>query len=266
MGDPVPDSMYAATILQNVPESWRSIAQTIQMIHTDVDQIEEKLEVHEADLNALEISTHATSAFTARSTLHSQTNVSNLKSSNHQRPMGGFISRSTYPRMAFVCMNCRRQGHTIVRCFARGGGMEGQAPWDNQSAPNLPKKDSPSPQMQNQTVNQSMSNLPKNSARLAEQKKANIIMMAHISEVKSKEKPNVTVSTNTFGFTSMEENTHLWFVDSAASSHICGNKNIFDTMYSVPNLTIETASGESFTANKRGTIKIIIQSGHTTTS
>ena len=85
MGDPVPDSTHAATILRNIPESWRSIAQTIRMIHTDVDQIEEKLEAHEADLNALEISTHVTSAFTARSTLQSQMNVNNPKSPNHSR-------------------------------------------------------------------------------------------------------------------------------------------------------------------------------------
>ena len=55
MGEMIPDSTHAATLLQNVPESWRPIAQTIRMITRSPDEIEECLEAHEADLSALEI-------------------------------------------------------------------------------------------------------------------------------------------------------------------------------------------------------------------
>jgi gag-polypeptide of LTR copia-type len=37
MGKPVASSTHAAMILRNVPESWRSIPQTIRMIATDPD-------------------------------------------------------------------------------------------------------------------------------------------------------------------------------------------------------------------------------------
>jgi gag-polypeptide of LTR copia-type len=40
MGENIAPSTHAATILRNVPESWRSIAQTIRMITRDTDDIE----------------------------------------------------------------------------------------------------------------------------------------------------------------------------------------------------------------------------------
>ena len=41
MGETIADSTHAATILRNVPELWRPIAQTIRMITRDPDNIEE---------------------------------------------------------------------------------------------------------------------------------------------------------------------------------------------------------------------------------
>ena len=56
-----------ATLLRNVLESWRPIAQTIRMITRSPEEIEECLEAHEADLSALEISVQAGTAFAAQS-------------------------------------------------------------------------------------------------------------------------------------------------------------------------------------------------------
>ena len=44
MGDIIADSTHAATILRNVPKSWRHVAQTIRMITRIPDKIEESLE------------------------------------------------------------------------------------------------------------------------------------------------------------------------------------------------------------------------------
>ena len=65
MGEIIADSTHAATILRNVPESWRHVAQTIRMITRIPDEIEESLEAHEADINALEISDQAATTFIA---------------------------------------------------------------------------------------------------------------------------------------------------------------------------------------------------------
>jgi len=67
MGEVIPDSSHTATILRNIPESWRSITQTIRMITRDINTIKEQLEAHESDLNAVEISTQAATAFVAQS-------------------------------------------------------------------------------------------------------------------------------------------------------------------------------------------------------
>ena len=66
MSEVIPDSTHAATLLRNVPESWCPIAQMIQMIMCSPDEIEERLEAHESDLNALEISVQAGTAFAAQ--------------------------------------------------------------------------------------------------------------------------------------------------------------------------------------------------------
>src|SRR3979490_995908 len=43
MGELIPESTHSATILRNVPESWRTIAQTIKMVTRNPEEIEEKL-------------------------------------------------------------------------------------------------------------------------------------------------------------------------------------------------------------------------------
>ena len=52
----------------------------------------------------------------------------------------------------------------------------------------------------------------------------------------------------------------LWLIDSAASSHISGNKDLFHSMHSIPPIKIDIANGESFTANQRGTINLRVAS------
>ena len=67
MGEHIAPSSHSATILRNLPDSWRTIAQTIRMIVNTPEDIEERLEAHEADLSAIEISSQAATAFAARS-------------------------------------------------------------------------------------------------------------------------------------------------------------------------------------------------------
>ena len=52
------------------------------------------------------------------------------------------------------------------------------------------------------------------------------------------------------------DNTYLWLINSAASSHISRNKNLFHTMHSIPLIKIDIANRESFIADQRGTINV----------
>ena len=70
MGEMIPDSTHVATLLWNIPESLCLITQMIRMIMCSLDEIEECLEAHKADLSALEISIQAGTAFMAQTRLN----------------------------------------------------------------------------------------------------------------------------------------------------------------------------------------------------
>jgi gag-polypeptide of LTR copia-type len=135
MGEPVASSTHAATILRNVPESWRSIAQTIRMIATDPDDIEERLEAHEADLSTVEVSTQAATAFIAQGRSARRFNnppfnrSSNLQQSPINNNRQGMQGNGPSPQPFFRCNNCGKVGHSAARCTAPGGGLLRQDAW-----------------------------------------------------------------------------------------------------------------------------------------
>jgi Reverse transcriptase (RNA-dependent DNA polymerase)/gag-polypeptide of LTR copia-type/Pol polyprotein, beta-barrel domain len=275
MGEKIPDSIHAATILRNVPESWRSIAQTIHMISTNVDKIETKLEAHEADLDAIEISDQAATAFIARSNQHSNSYIRRqpavndhiFQSTIRNSPNSAFNStraRVQRPTMSPIaqksflsCDNCGKYGHSAPRCYASGGGMEGQAPWNMQwgDGPNV--QPSARTQSSGASISRGASSTNPAQYRQSNDQRA---MMAHISNVTEGEPAKIILSTNTSTFSSIEPNSHYWFVDSAATNNICGNINIFESIEDISPIIIETASGDAFEANKRGTVRITLRS------
>jgi hypothetical protein len=133
MGKVIADSTHAATILRNVPESWRAISQTISMITRDPEIIEERLEAHEADLNALEVSNQAATAFVAQSKPNRPANhmSHHTQTQNHNPGRFELHARGNAPRTAqrpafYQCNNCGRPGHSASRCYSPGGGLSGQ--------------------------------------------------------------------------------------------------------------------------------------------
>ena len=86
------------------------------------------------------------------------------------------------------------------------------------------------------------------------------IMVATITELKEEIKPSVYSSMSTRTQSSMTDKAHFWLAYSAASSHISGNLSLFKDLQETSPITIQTASGEVFTANQRGTIRIRIVS------
>ena len=91
------------------------------------------------------------------------------------------------------------------------------------------------------------------------QQMKNVVMMAVITEISNDLTPKVMLSTRTSAMASIETD-HQWLLDSAATSHLCGNIDLFEHMYEVSPITIETASGESFMATQRGTVHITVHS------
>ena len=99
------------------------------------------------------------------------------------------IGKSSRPKP--ICTNCKKLGHSKENCYTKGGGKEGQAPWNK-------KKDA-----------------KKDDVRPAD--KANI----------ASELPDVAyISTSKSNSQSPRD---IWISDSATSSHICNNRDCFET-------------------------------------
>ena len=89
-------------------------------------------------------------------------------------------------------------------------------------------------------------------------------MMAKITEIFDEQDNRVVVNTTTQSLSLIKLSTHNWLVDSAATSHLCGNVDLFECLYPIHPITIETSSGDVFTAKERGTINIVIYSDPST--
>ena len=268
MGEIIADSSHAATILRNVPESWRIVAQTIRMITQIPDEIEDRLEAHEADLNALEISSQAATAFAAlprrgrppppprpNNNFSSRTRNNLIPTNNHN-----------FPKPIFQCNNCHKIGHSASRCYAPGGGSEGQAPWqlnprqsDNRfattvdaTATQITQPNEYLPRFKPPTTKPQANQIPKS-----------FVMVASITEIPDEPEPSMKISSELSALSSVENGSSLWLIDSAASSHLSGNKSLFLTLETIPPVSIECASGDIFTANQKGTINISITSDPT---
>ena len=262
MGENVPDSTHAATLLRNVPESWRPIAQTIRMITRKPDEIEERLEAHESDLNALEISVQAGTAFAAqtRPTLPTQPRIlsQNQHTPQYDNNNRNYASRPIQNNPIY-CNNCGRPGHPASRCYAPGGGLAGQAPWRHNQTPynNAPQFPitRPTPVTNRVPYQPQESNpAPDAPVHLAGQTK-DIIMMATAPVT-----PIIPIQSLISSTSLLHNDSHIWLIDSAASSHISGNLPLFFDMVTIAPVTIQTASGDSFTADQSGSIRIKIKS------
>ena len=162
------------------------------------------------------------------------------------------------------CNNCGKEGHAASRCYALGGGNARHAPWaatqgqsSNLNHNNLTSK---SP-LQNAKTYGSTPNIPcTNPANLAKHDK-NIVMIAKIDELPSENcEDNILITNKRSALSSIEDKMHIWLLDSGASSHLCRNIELFSSIMDIPPVSILSANGESFLANQKGTILLIIQS------
>ena len=86
-------------------------------------------------------------------------------------------------------------------------------------------------------------------------------MMEKIDELPSENcEDNILIANKISALSSIEDKTHIWLIDLGASSHLCGNIELFSSIVDIPPVSILSANGESFLANQKGTILLTIQS------
>ena len=177
MGETIAESTCAATILRNIHKSWRPITQTIRVVTQDPNTIKEWLEAHKADLSTLKIFTQAMTAFIAQAKPKRpaamqppQQNTPNPKVNNTQTAESPQINQRPHTQ----CNNCRRISHLASKCYASGGGLEGQALWKMTpkqfywSVPPTPKTTTTAQALGHQTTPQTTLT-PQTSAQMAKQ-------------------------------------------------------------------------------------------------
>src|SRR3977135_125677 len=273
----------------------------IGMVTTTSKEVEQKLIANEANMTAFNLSLQGASAFSAQSR-PSRANFQRSQpqrtfTQQSYQPPPNRQSQFAPPqrnnrnntRPQYSCNNCGRQGHSAARCFAPGGGLARQptsfqhtpspaAPQTTQSSFLPSNYHSSRNQPQSTAYMQQNQNGGNYAAHLANIPSRNIIMMAkiielpspieHVSADDSLTSPHndsdIHLSMKTSALSAVHDQSHIWLVDSAASSHLCGDIQLFDNLYSIPPLSIETASGDSFTATQRGTIFLTLFSDNST--
>ena len=85
--------------------------------------------------------------------------------------------------------------------------------------------------------------------------------MAKIDELPSENcKDNILIANEISALSSIKDKTHIWLLDSGASSHLCGKIELFSSIIDILPVSILVANGESSLANQKGTILLTIQS------
>lgn len=85
----------------------------------------------------------------------------------------------------------------------------------------------------------------------------NFIMVASITKLPNDPKPDINFSSHLSALSEIENGSHLWLIDSAASSHLSGNKPIFLTLEDILPILIKYAGGDTFVADQKGSINIL---------
>ena len=165
---------------------------------------------------------------------------------------------------AIYCNNCRKEGHAASRCYVLGSVNTRHAPWATTQGQsnnlNYNNSTSKTPS-QNVKTHGSTTTIPcSNLANLAKHDK-NIVMMAKIDELPSENcKDNILIVNKISALSSIEDKMHIWLLDSGASSHLCGNIELFSSIMDSPPVSILLVNRESFLVNQKGTILLTIQS------
>ena len=164
------------------------------------------------------------------------------------------------PKPLYHCNNCGKDGHSASWCFAPGGGLAARPIWGNNGTPHNSNMNmhtsTPKPPFipNNPPISPPEKQFPAIIAQPTDNKGNDMVMIASLTDA-----PGIKVKYNDPTTVPLiNRGVHTWLIDLATTSHLSSDISLFHTIEWINPVIIETASGDSFTANQRGTIRIVI--------
>ena len=149
----------------------------------------------------------------------------------------------------YHCTNCRMDGHPASQCFAPGRGVVACPTLRNNLPPhssniNVPTFTPKPPFIPNSpTTSPPEKNFPAIITQPTDKNSSDLIMIASLTDA-----PGIKVEYyDPISVPLANRGSHIWLINSATTSYLSSDISLFHTIERIDPVTIETASGESFT-------------------
>jgi hypothetical protein len=151
MDHSISDTSHALRMIRHLPPSWDGICQVLRATQPTVAKVKDRLMAEEQARKTALTYAHSNGASALAAALNDPTAIANLQAlistqfgsillqpgagtaptSASNKASGTSSKTPTNRKLRFPdlkCTNCKKNGHTMDRCWAKGGGMEGKGP------------------------------------------------------------------------------------------------------------------------------------------
>jgi hypothetical protein len=225
MGASLDDATFVTIILGSMPESYRTLLSSIMQSARAAGRT-----VPSSDLMAIILEESAYR--------HSQSDRDRSKSTESALQASKSKGRKG-PKSNVKCENCAKLGHSKADCFGKGGGKEGQAPWQKKKQQGAAKATAES---------DAKAETPSESSAYA---------FVAVSQAPT--------GRNVAAASRQGRSAPEFIVDSGATSHFCPDRARFTNYKSLQVQKIYTADGRALSALGCGDVAISLPNGATTT-
>src|ERR1700744_2552763 len=235
MGDAIPETSHAIRMLRLLPPSWDGVAQVLRTTQPTIKRVKDRLLAEEQARKTAAALTSCSSASALMSTLRDPSALVNVKALLAS-PFGTLLmnqasgntteaakssgndktrqSKLRNPNLQCSNTNCGRKGHTIERCWAKGGGQEGKGPRSKIKSNKVQESNG-----QIISGNLAKGDRDKFATKSPKTEETVSIAVTDVAWIAS------TVDKSTFSF------NIDWIIDSAASTHVTPNKELFESYF-----------------------------------
>ena len=269
MGETISDTSHAMRIIRSLPPSWDGLAQILRATAPTTKRVKERILAEEQARRTSITFANSGNAQALAANLQNPQAIANLQAlitsqfgtillgPHANQPMGAISNKPTsnnssklrYPNLQCTNPNCLKKGHTIERCWAKGGGLEGKGPKNLNGG----KGGGKGGKRNEKSVGKQPS--------AGDAKIAAFDSGATIEEIIADNPAEETVAWMAVTRGEVPKNCHTdWILDSGATTHISSFRDEFSTYHEFTRpRSVGTANHGSFDAYRIGDIWIAIK-------